>query len=84
MTNFEVEFSEESLFQLRGMDIPLAKRIIQKIESTKSDPHRFFVRLVGRTEYKLRVGDYRVIADLEENRRVIVVRSLGHRRNIYK
>ena len=66
------------------MDIPLAKRIIQKIESTKSDPHRFFVRLVGRTEYKLRVGDYRVIADIEENRRVIIVRSLGHRRNIYK
>ncbi len=84
MTNFEVEFSEESLFQLRGMEIPLAKRIIQKIESTRSDPHRFFVRLVGRTEYKLRVGDYRVIADIEENRRVIVVRSLGHRRNIYK
>ncbi|MCI2413213.1 MAG: type II toxin-antitoxin system RelE/ParE family toxin [Cuniculiplasma sp.] len=84
MTNFEVEFSEESLFQLRGMDIPLAKRIIQKIESTRSDPHRFFVRLVGRTEYKLRVGEYRVIADIEENRRVIVVRSLGHRRNIYK
>jgi mRNA interferase RelE/StbE len=84
VTNFEVEFSEESLFQLRGMDIPLAKRIIQKIESTRSDPHRFFVRLVGRTEYKLRVGEYRVIADIEENRRVIVVRSLGHRRNIYK
>jgi mRNA interferase RelE/StbE len=84
VTNFEVEFSEESLFQLRGLDIPLAKRIIQKIESTRSDPHRFFVRLVGRTEYKLRVGDYRVIADIEENRRVIVFRSLGHRRNLYK
>ena len=84
MTNFEVEFSEESLFQLRGMEIPLAKRIIQKIESTRSDPHRYFVRLVRRTEYKLRVGDYRVNANIEENRRVIVVRSLGHRRNIYK
>jgi addiction module toxin, RelE/StbE family len=84
VTDFEVEFSEESLFQLRGLDIPVAKRIILKIESTRSDPHRFFVRLVGRTEYKLRVGDYRVIADIEENRRVIVVSSLGHRRNIYK
>ena len=84
MTNYEVEFSEESLFQLRGLDIPVVKRIIRKIESTRSDPHRFFVRLVGRTEYKLRVGDYRVIADIEENRRVIVVSSLGHRRNIYK
>ena len=84
MTNFEVEFSEESLFQLRGLEVPVAKRIILKIESTRSDPHRFFVRLVGRTEYKLRVGDYRVIADIEENRRVIVVRSLGHRKNVYK
>ncbi|EQB69405.1 MAG: Addiction module toxin, RelE/StbE family [Thermoplasmatales archaeon Gpl] len=84
MTDFEVEYSEESLFQLRGLDIPVAKRIILKIESTRSDPHRFFVRLVSRTEYKLRVGDYRVIADIEENRRVIVIRSLGHRKNIYK
>ena len=84
MTDFEVEYSEESLFQLRGLDIHVAKRIILKIESTRSDPHRFFVRLVSRTEYKLRVGDYRVIADIEENRRVIVIRSLGHRKNIYK
>ena len=84
MTDFEVEYSEESLFQLRGLDIPVVKRIVQKIESPRSDPHRSFARLVGRTEYKLRVGDYGVIADIEENRRVIVVRSLGHRQNIYK
>ena len=84
MTDFTVEYSEESLFQLRGLDTPVAKRIIQKIESAKSEPHRFFVRLVGRTEYKLRIGDYRVIAYIEENSRVIVIRSLGHRRIIYK
>ena len=84
MTDFEVEYSDESLFQLRGLDVSVSKRIIRKIESTRSDPHRFFVRLVGRTEYKLRVGDYRVIVDIEENRRVIVIRSLGHRKNIYR
>ena len=84
MTDFEVKYSEESLFQLRGLDVPVAKRIIRKIESARSDPHRFFVRLVGRTEYKLRVGDYRVIVDIDENRRVIVVRSLGHRKKVYK
>ncbi|MGC8618812.1 MAG: type II toxin-antitoxin system RelE family toxin [Thermoplasmata archaeon] len=84
MTDFEVEYSEESLFQLRGLGVPVAKRIVQKIESTRSDPHRYFVRLVGRAEYKLRVGDYRIIADIEENRKIIIIRSLGHRRNIYK
>ena len=84
MTDFEVEYSEESLFQLRGLDISVAKRIIRKIESARNDPHRYFVRLVGRAEYKLCVGDYRIIADIEENKRVIIIRSLGHRRNIYK
>ncbi len=84
MTDFEVEYSEESLFQLRGLDTPAARRIIQKIEDTRSNPHRLFVRLVGRTEYKLRVGDYRVIADIVGNRRVIIIRSMGHRKNIYR
>jgi mRNA interferase RelE/StbE len=84
LTDFEVEYSGESLFQLRGLDISVAKRIIRKIESTRNDLHRYFVRLVGRAEYKLRVGDYRIIADIEENKRVIIIRSLGHRRNIYK
>ena len=84
MTDFEVEYSEESLFQLRGLDTPAARRIIQKIEDTRSNPHRFFVRLVGRTEYKLRVGDYRVIADIVGNRRVIIIMSMGHRKNIYR
>ena len=50
----------------------------------KKRPHRFYVRLVGRSEYKLRVGDYRVIADIEENSRVIIIRSLGPRKNIYR
>ena len=84
MTDFDIEYSDEAIFQLKGLDTQIAKRIVQKIESTRSDPHRFFVRLIGRTEFKLRVGDYRVIAEIEENRKVIIIRSLGHRKNIYK
>ena len=41
-------------------------------------------RLVGREEYKLRVGDYRVIANILNKEKKVVVRSLGHRKNIYK
>jgi len=34
--------------------------------STKSDPHHFFERLVGRKDYKLQIGDYRAVADTIE------------------
>ncbi|MCL4450150.1 MAG: hypothetical protein M1386_02390 [Candidatus Thermoplasmatota archaeon] len=53
MTDFDIEYSDEAIFQLRGLDTQIDKRIVQKIESTRSDPHRFFVRLIGRTEFKL-------------------------------
>ena len=44
----------------------------------------FFVRLIGRTEFKLLAADYRAIVEIEENQTVIIIRSLGHRKNIYK
>ena len=45
VTDFEVEYSEESIFQLRGLDTPAAKMVVEKIESTRSDSHRIFVGL---------------------------------------
>ena len=53
------------------MDRSVAENIIQNIEITRSEQHRFFVGLIGRTEFKLRVGDYRVIVNIVENRRAI-------------
>ena len=52
--------------------------------STKENPHRFFERLKGRTDYKLRVGDYRVIADLDDRTKKIEVTLIDHRSRVYK
>jgi mRNA interferase RelE/StbE len=84
MAVFGVEYSAESLSQLKGIDKTVVKRIIKKIESTQNNPHLFFKRLVGRPEYKLRVGDYRVISQIEEHSKIIFIRSIGHRKEIYE
>ncbi len=84
MPVFTIEYSEESLSQLKKLDKAVIKRIISKIESTKSNPGTFFKRLTGRPEYKLRIGDYRVIADIDYNRKTVFVRSVGHRKNVYE
>ena len=52
--------------------------------STKDNPFHYFERLKGRKDYKLRIGDYRVIADIEESQNKIKVTVIGHRKNIYK
>lgn len=51
---------------------------------TKENPHHFFERLRGRNDYRLRVGDYRVIADIDDERKRIEVTLIGHRKSVYK
>jgi mRNA interferase RelE/StbE len=46
-----------------------------------SFPHR---RLEGRSEFKLRVGDYRVLYEFDVKQGRIFLHYVGHRREIYK
>lgn len=81
---YDVIFDPEALEFLVKSDRKLAKRIWDKIMVTKSDPHHYFIRLARRKDYKLRVGDYRVIADIEESLERIEITLIGHRKNIYR
>lgn len=81
---FELIFSDEALFQLKKLDNSNAKRIIDKLEAAATNPAHFFERLAGREEYKLRVGEYRVIVRWLNTERKIFIMTLGHRKNIYK
>jgi mRNA interferase RelE/StbE len=82
--SFKVEFSEEALSQLRKLDNQSAGRILEKIGASAGDHLHFFERLAGREEYKLRVGDYRVIARILQKDKSIPIMSAGHRKNVYK
>ena len=44
-------------------------------------PHH---RLQGRSEFRLRVGDYRIIYDVDQQQNVLYLLTLGHRREIYR
>lgn len=77
-------FSEEALSQLRRLDNTTARRLLNKLGSSARNPVRFFERLAGREEYKMRVGDYRIIARVLHSEKSVFIMSLGHRKNIYK
>ena len=81
---YKIQFDEEAIEFLKKAQNQIKERIWNKIMQTKENPHHFFIRLTGRPEYKLRVGDYRVIADIEDNINILYVLHIGHRRNIYK
>ncbi|MGM5487747.1 MAG: type II toxin-antitoxin system RelE family toxin [Nanobdellota archaeon] len=81
---YELVFDEKVLQYLEKLPKNISKRIFKKLQDTKEKPHHYFVKLTDRSEYKLRVGDYRVIADIEENKLIIYVIHVDHRKNVYK
>ncbi len=78
-----VIFDDKAIEFLEKLDKKNRKRIFSKIISTKEDPFHFFEKLTKRDFYKLRVGDYRVIAEINQKEIKILVLLIGHRKNIY-
>jgi mRNA interferase RelE/StbE len=80
---WEVKFDEQAIDFLGRLPKDIKERVFNKILSAKHNPFHFFESFEGKEGYKMRVGDYRIIADSEYNPNIIKVRLIGHRKNIY-
>ena len=87
---WKVELSAEADRQLAKLDIPQAKRILRFLYeriARLDDPRGVGQALHGSRLgefWKYRVGDYRLICKLEDNRLVVLVLRLGYRREVYR
>ncbi|MCD6576159.1 MAG: type II toxin-antitoxin system RelE/ParE family toxin [Nanoarchaeota archaeon] len=81
---WKIELSEEAFRDLSKIDAKEARRIVRRLESAAKDPKHYFKRLKGCDDYKLKVGDYRILALLLHEKKIIFVEKIGHRRNVYK
>lgn len=79
-----VKWRPAAIKELRKLPKEAAQRLVERIDLAKDNPHHFLERLEGEPGYKLRAGDYRAIVDILEAEKVIAVRIVGHRKNIYK
>jgi mRNA interferase RelE/StbE len=60
------------------------ERIIISLEKLRIRPKAYLKKLVGEKSFKFRVGDFRLIVDVEYDQLLILVVDIGHRKNIYK
>jgi mRNA-degrading endonuclease RelE of RelBE toxin-antitoxin system len=80
---YSVIYDDTALRNLGKLEKKIRKRIFEKISSTKENPFHYFEKLTARYEYKLGVGDYRVIADIDEKTKRISILFVDHRKNVY-
>jgi mRNA interferase RelE/StbE len=81
---YGIIFSDSSLKQLKKLEKNVQERIISTLERIKIRPQAHVTKLVGDPGYRLRVGDYRVILDIDEGNLIILVIKIGHRKKMYK
>jgi len=72
--------AEDFLKKLQKKD---AEIILNKLYSIRENPYRFLKRLQGEKLWRLRIGDYRAVADVIVSMNKIMVIRIGHRKNIY-
>ena len=61
----------------------ISLRIINKLEQIKENPFHFLEHYEGEY-YKLRIGDYRALIDVDSEKKILLVRVLDKRGRIYK
>jgi mRNA interferase RelE/StbE len=87
--DWTVRISNIAERQLRKLDRQVQQRILdwleERIEGCK-DPRHFGEPLKGDHAgfWRYRIGDYRIICDIQDRKVVVLVLTIGHRKEIYK
>lgn len=83
----EVEYTATALRQLRKLDRPIARRIVDYLDEVAQldDPRSRGKALVGDRAgvWRYRVGNYRVLCELLDAELVILALEVGHRGEVY-
>tara|TARA_Y100000310_G_C20650428_1_gene799111 strand:- start:1378 stop:1635 length:258 start_codon:yes stop_codon:yes gene_type:complete len=80
---YEVTLSDQAKKDFKKLDKKLQIRIVKTLERIRIRPEIHIKKLVGDKAYRLRVGDYRVILDINKGKLIILVIRINHRRKIY-
>ena len=84
MTRFAVIWSPGALRAFEKLDRPIQRRVAAKLDQVAEDPRRWSTRLVGYPSFRVRVGDLRIIVDIDDVTVQVLVLQVGHRRNVYR
>ncbi|MGP8071996.1 MAG: type II toxin-antitoxin system RelE family toxin [Thermoplasmata archaeon] len=84
MTPWSIKWSETAVRDLHSLDRTVARRVATKLEAASSNPTHYFTRLASSDEYKLRIGDYRLLAVLSHSDQTILVERVDHRSRVYE
>ena len=86
MGEYKVFFKSSADQQLRKLPEALQRRIVGEVESLAHDPRpKGVVKLAGcENLWRIRIGDYRVVYEIHDDRLIVLVMRVAHRKDVYR
>ena len=82
---YSVEIRRKAQKELAKITQPYRTKIIETIKELEKSPYPHNCKkLSGREAWRIRVGDYRIIYEVNGEKLIILIIKVGHRREIYK
>ena len=82
---YRIEYSPKAQRAIQDLDRAICTRILKKIEALAENPRGAgSIKLTDRDGYRARVGDFRILYAIFDDRMVVRVVDVGHRREIYR
>jgi mRNA interferase RelE/StbE len=83
---FELLIEKRAEKGFKKIPTDTVKRLITKIKRLRNDPRPSGCRKIEGAEnaYRIRLGDYRIVYEIDEDKKQIIVFAVGHRKDIYR
>lgn len=86
MAAYRVQFKPSADKALSKLPVAVQRRIVAAVDALADDPRPAgAVKLTGEDElYRVRVGDYRIVYQVQDRALLVLVVRVGHRRDVYR
>lgn len=85
MASYELVFKKSVAKDVRAFPKLDVQRILRRIDALAGDPRAVDCeKLSGQERYRVRQGAYRIVYEIQDERLVVLIVKVGHRREVYR
>ncbi|MBI5400362.1 type II toxin-antitoxin system RelE/ParE family toxin [Candidatus Saganbacteria bacterium] len=86
MASYKIQFKKSALKDLNKLEKHFVPQIYNKITSLSENPRSAQSTKLkgGENSYRLRIGNYRIIYQIDDSAKIVLIFGVGHRKEIYR
>ena len=82
--DYKIEIKKSAAKEIKSLPEKYLKKVLDKISSLSNTPRpKDCKKLTGKNDFRIRVGVYRIVYKIEDEKLIIVIIKVAHRKNVY-